>query len=84
MRAFVDKYKVDALLKDGMVERLYRHMGRNLSHVARDYTIGFLTDEVGSDGEKYFLFYDFENEVAVSRKNGSIIVDNRQLVELFE
>ena len=39
MRAFADKYKVDALLKDGMVERLYRHMGRSIDMVAHDYTI---------------------------------------------
>ena len=84
MRAFADKYKVDTLLKDGMVERLYRHMGRNLSNVAKDYTVGFLTDSTGSDGENYFLFYDFESEVAINRESGSIIVDDRQLVDLFE
>lgn len=84
MRAFADKHKVDALLKDGMVERLYRHMGRNLGNVARDYTLGFLTDSEGSDGKDYFLFYDFESEVAINRESGSIIVDDRQLVDLFE
>lgn len=84
MKAFVEPAKITALMKDGMVERLYRHIGRPLDHVAKDYTVGFLTDDVGSDGERYFLFYDFESEAAISRKNGSIIVDDRRLEELFE
>lgn len=84
MRAFADKYRVDALLKDGMVERLYRHMGRSIDMVAHDYTIGFLVDDVGSDGNDYFLFYDFNNEVAIDRSTGSIVIDDKRLVELFE
>lgn len=64
-------------------EMLYQFTGHSIDNIDADESFGYLTENIGTDGDTYFWYLDENESAAINTKTGEIIDDADEIDRLF-
>lgn len=71
-------------MKRKLIDKLYDFIDHDADNSASDEENGYLTENIGSDGDAWYWYFDGHAEAAINERTEMIVTDTETINRLFQ